>query len=442
MGQTIFALSSGVGRAAVAVIRISGPHTRSCLDTLAGGVPQPRRATLRTLRHPAGGEVLDEALVLFFPAPRSYTGEDMAELQVHGGRAVVGDVLEALAGMAGHRPAVPGEFTRRALENGRLDLTRVEGLADLIDAETTLQRRQALSQAGGALARAAGGWRRQFIEAMADLEAEIDFADEGDVASHGRLGDLGTRLARLGQELAAALADGRRGERLRDGVTVVIAGPPNAGKSTLLNSLARRDVAIVSPLPGTTRDLIELHLDLDGVPVVVVDTAGMRDSADEIEKIGVARARQRAADADLVLWLSAAGENAPVPAEFPHAVSVTTKMDSGSKSPADPGTDASALRISALTGEGMDRLVTFVRDHALDSVGQEAALLTRTRHRAALRDAGLCLDRAHSSLRAGAPPELVAEDLRLGARALSSLLGEVDVEDVLDRVFETFCIGK
>jgi tRNA modification GTPase len=442
MGGTIFALSSGVGRAAIAVVRLSGPATRACLASLAGGVPTPRMATLRALRDARSGEMLDEALVLFFPGPRSYTGEDMAELHVHGGRAVVSGVLDALSAMEGCRPAGPGDFTRRALAHGRLDLTRVEGIADLVDAETALQRRQALGQAGGALARAAQGWRDAFLDAMAQVEAEIDFSDEGDVVSHGRLDDLTLRLEQLQLALKAALADGDKGERLREGALVVIAGPPNAGKSTLLNRLAQRDVAIVSPIPGTTRDTLEVHLDLQGVPVVVVDTAGLREATDDIEAIGMARARRRAEEADLVLWLSPAGNPVPVEQGLAHAVPVTTKIDS------DPNGTASAfgldaeIRISALTGDGMDALMALIHDRAVTRVVAESPLLTRTRHRLALREASKALDRALAGRHDGALPELIAEDLRLGARAMASLLGAVDVEDVLDRVFAAFCIGK
>jgi tRNA modification GTPase len=300
--STIFALSSGRPPAAIAVVRISGPGARLALETLAGRVPEPRRAALARLRDPLNGEPLDEALALWFPSPRSETGEDMAELQLHGGRAVTAAVLAALGRLPGFRPAEAGEFTRRAFEDGRLDLTAVEGLADLIGAETEAQRRQAFRQLKGLLGDRAETWRGRLIGALALVEAGIDFSDEGDVPQ-----DLLTpalEIARaLRDEISAVLAQAGRGERLRDGLVVAIAGPPNAGKSTLLNRIAKREAAIVSPFAGTTRDVIEVHLDLDGYPVTLLDTAGVRDTDDPVEQEGVRRARARAAAADLVLWV-------------------------------------------------------------------------------------------------------------------------------------------
>ena len=307
--STIFALSSGRPPAAIAVVRVSGPRVGAALEKLIGRVPEPRQATLVRVRDPATGEAIDEALVLWFPAPRSETGEDVAELQLHGGHAVIAGVLDALGRIEGCRPAEAGEFTRRAFENGRLDLTAVEGLADLIAAETPAQRRQAFRQLKGLIGDRAEAWRRALIEAQALVEARIDFSDEADVPEN--LVDAALHAAQqLRSEIAAALADRRRGERLRDGLVVAIAGPPNAGKSTLLNRLARREAAIVSPYPGTTRDVIEVHFDLGGYPVTLLDTAGIRDSADPVEQEGVRRARAGAAAADLVLWVidvSAAG---------------------------------------------------------------------------------------------------------------------------------------
>jgi tRNA modification GTPase len=299
---TIFALSSGRLPAAIAVVRISGPRAREALQSLTGRVPEPRRAALARVRDPQTGEVLDEALALFFPGPNSETGEDTAELQLHGGRAVVAGVLDALSRLEGFRPAEAGEFTRRAFENGRLDLTQVEGLSDLIYADTAAQRRQAFRHLKGLLGQRAETWRGRLIEALALVEAGIDFSDEGDVP-----GDLirpALKIAReLHDEISAALAGAARGERLREGLVVAIAGPPNAGKSTLLNRIARREAAIVSPYAGTTRDVIEVHLDLEGYPVTLLDTAGIRDSDDPVEQEGVRRARARAAEADLVLWV-------------------------------------------------------------------------------------------------------------------------------------------
>ncbi len=310
--DTIFALSSGRPPAAVAVVRVCGPQAGRALQRLIGRVPPPRHATLARVRDPASGEVIDEALALWFPGPHSETGEDMAELQLHGGHAVIAAVLEALASIEGCRPAEPGEFTRRAFENGRLDLTAVEGLADLVAAETAAQRRQAFRQLKGMIGDRAEAWRRQIIEALALVEARIDFSDEADVPED-LIGPALHAAQQLRSEITAALADGARGERLRDGLVVAIAGPPNAGKSTLLNRLARREAAIVSPYPGTTRDVIEVHLDLDGYPVTLLDTAGIRESDDPVEREGVRRARARAAAADLVLWVTdaSAAEGAP-----------------------------------------------------------------------------------------------------------------------------------
>jgi tRNA modification GTPase len=300
--DTIFALSSGRPPAAIAVIRISGPHAGAALKALTGKIPEPRKARFARLRDPQTNEPIDEALALWFPAPASETGEDVAELQLHGGRAVIAATLAALSGIDGLRPAEAGEFTRRAFENGKLDLTAVEGLADLVMAETQGQRRQALRQMQGALRERAESWRERLIRALALTEARIDFSDEADVPAD--LAAPALALARgLASEIEAVLSDGHRGERLRDGLVVAIAGPPNAGKSTLLNRIARREAAIVSPYAGTTRDVIEVHLDLDGWPVTLLDTAGIRDSDDPVEREGVRRARQRAAAADLVLWV-------------------------------------------------------------------------------------------------------------------------------------------
>src|SRR5262245_35753052 len=366
--QTIFALSSGQGRAGVAVIRVSGPEAGIVLARMAPPCPKPRAAALRRIRHPASGEVLDEALVLWFPAPNSETGEDMAELQVHGGRAVIAGVLAALGSIEGCRLAEPGEFARRAFEAGKLDLTGVEGLADLIDAETAAQRRQALRQAGGGLYRVYEGWRQRLVSAMAELEAAIDFSDEPDVAS-STLKKARAEVDTLARDIAQHLDDGQRGEVLREGFHVVLAGPPNAGKSSLLNWLARRDVAIVSEEAGTTRDVIEVKLDLEGLPVVVSDTAGLREAAGRIEQEGMRRTVARAREADLILWLiDITAPPATVPAEIAakadRTLVLANKMDllpSGVLHPLPDG----AIGISVLTGDGMDglarRIIAFVR---------------------------------------------------------------------------------
>src|SRR5712691_4021399 len=345
--DTIFALSSGRPPAAIAVVRMSGPRARFGLETLIGRVPEPRRAVLATVRDPENGGMIDSALALWFPGPQSETGEDTAELQLHGGRAVVAGVLAALGRLEGFRLAEPGEFTRRAFENGRLDLTAVEGLADLIYAETEAQRRQAYRQLRGSLWDRAETWRSRLIEALALVEARIDFSDQ-DVPED--LVGPALRIAQtLRDEIVRTLADERRGERLRDGLTVAIAGPPNAGKSSLFNKIARRDAAIVTPLPGTTRDVIEVHLDLEGYPVTLLDTAGVRDTEDPVEQEGVRRARSRAAAADLVLWVVDASQEPSAPDVVHNACqaeriwTVRNKMDlvdSGLQTFADGGSFA------------------------------------------------------------------------------------------------------
>jgi tRNA modification GTPase len=445
--DTIFALSSGHPPAAVAVVRVSGPRARAALECLVGRVPEPRRAALARVRDPEAKEPIDQALVLWFPGPASETGEDMAELQLHGGRAVIAATLAALGRLDGFRLAEPGEFTRRAFENGRLDLTAVEGLADLIGAETEAQRRQAFRQLTGLLGGRAANWRAQLIEALALVEAGIDFADEGDVPD-GLTARAAAIAAALRAELAVALADADRGERLRTGLVVAIAGPPNAGKSTLFNALARRDVAIVSPYPGTTRDVLEVHLDLGGFPVTVLDTAGIRETADPVERIGVARAQARATAADLVLWVTDvfAPEPPQQAAEVGGAAlwAVRNKIDLAPEpEPARPGgfpaPGEPRFAVSAKKGIGIHALLGALRTHAEASLSAgEPALVVRERQRLMLREAHDALARAGAS----GSEEVVAEELRLAARALGKLLGAVDVEDVLDRIFGEFCIGK
>jgi len=459
--STIFALSSGRPPAAVAVVRVCGPQARAALEKLVGRVPPPRRATLARLREPASGEAIDEALALWFPGPHSETGEDMAELQLHGGHAVIAAVLDALGRLEGCRPAEPGEFTRRAFENGRLDLTAVEGLADLIAAETAAQRRQAFRQLKGLIGDRAEAWRQQIVEALALVEARIDFSDEADVRED-LVGPALHAAQQLRGEIAAALAGSGRGERLRDGLVVAIAGPPNAGKSTLLNRLARREAAIVSPFPGTTRDVIEVHLDLDGYPVTLLDTAGIRASDDPVEREGVRRARARAAAADLVLWVtdvSASGEAGGIKVnDLPKSEAkseiwlIKNKIDlAGEKlcgstalqSGERPGT---AFSISATTRAGMEALLSALADHARDYFAvAESALVTRARHRQALEETMAALDRALAEGGRGGNggrEELIAEELRTAATTLGRLTGRVDVEDILDVIFRDFCIGK
>ncbi|KMO27866.1 tRNA modification GTPase MnmE [Methylobacterium variabile] len=432
--HTIFAPATGYGRTAVAVVRISGPQAGHALSALIRApLPPARRLSLRTLREPSTGDLLDQALVAWLPGPGTATGEDMAELHLHGGPAVRAAVLRSLGGIPGLAPAEPGAFTRRAFLNGRMDLTAVEGLADLIDAETEAQRRQALRQLDGALGRKVEGWRAALLDVLAGTEAALDFADEGDVDDEALTGAGRAAAGEVRDAIRAALADGRRGERLRDGFTVVLAGAPNAGKSTLLNALARRDVAIVSEIPGTTRDAIEVRCDLGGLPVLLVDTAGLRESADAIEAEGVARSRRRMDQADLVLWLREPGGVAPPPLAVP-VLTVATKADLSAE-PVD------GVAISARTGAGLDTLLTEIEHFAQAALGTGDALVTRERQRLALERCLHHLDRV-AVLGAGLPAELVAEDLRLAVRALGEVAGRVGVEEMLDRLFASFCIGK
>jgi tRNA modification GTPase len=520
--DTIFALSSGRGPAAIAVVRVSGPAAGAALKALIGKVPAPRVAALARVRDPATKETIDQALALWFPAPASETGEDTAELQLHGGRAVIAATLAALSRLPSLRPAEAGEFTRRGFENGKLDLTAVEGLADLVAAETQGQRRQALRQLQGVLGNRAEGWRQRLIQALALVEARIDFSDEADVPED-LLGPALVIARELSGEIAAALADGGRGERLREGLTVAIAGPPNAGKSTLLNRLAKREAAIVSPYAGTTRDVIEVHLDLGGWPVTLLDTAGIRDSEDPVEMEGVRRARERAQGADLVLWLvdaadedarnaapsGAAKSSSVIPgreqserARNPESqvvvpgfrvrasgaprndeaigpptwlirnkidriqlrqgnestIRISTRDETKSistkplpnmvnqplnrKNESNGNNYDSLFSISALTGEGFDALLQqLARQAETFLAGSESALITRERHRHTLEEALAALRRAQAP-EVAAKEDLLAEELRLAARALGRLTGRVDVEDILDVIFRDFCIGK
>jgi tRNA modification GTPase len=448
--DTIFALSSGRPPAAIAVVRISGPRAGEALKALAGRVPEPRKAGLARVRDPATGDAIDEALALWFPGPNSETGEDMAELQLHGGRAVIAAALGALGRIDGLRPAEAGEFTRRAFENGRLDLTAVEGLADLIGAETEAQRRQAYRQLKGLLGKRAETWRARMIEALALVEARIDFSDEADVPED-LIGPALKIVRGLRDEIADALSGAARGERLRDGLVVAIAGPPNAGKSTLLNRIARREAAIVSPIPGTTRDVIEVHLDLDGYPVTLLDTAGIRDSHDPLEQEGVRRAQQRASEADLVLWVYDASDDSvrDEPPVFESVVTwtVRNKVDLalgqriGQKQSNNSIVSNIAFSLSAATGLGVAELLAELGNYAKSYFGPESSLLTRERHRKALNITQSALDRGLAEGRSGRE-DIVAEELRLAAQSLGRLTGQVDVEDILDVIFRDFCIGK
>jgi tRNA modification GTPase len=445
--ETIFAPASAPGRSAVAVIRLSGP---ACIDVCRRltGRPPPRArlAALRHLSDPADGLPIDQGLVLWFPGPASATGEDVLELQVHGGRAVMAALLSVLANLPGLRPADPGEFSRRAFLAGRLDLTAAEGLADLVDAETRAQARQALRQLDGELGRLYERWRSDLLGALARLEAEIDFSPDQDLPADLVLA-VRQSVAGMSAEMAAHLDDGRRGERLREGLTIAVVGPPNAGKSSLINRLARREVAIVTAEPGTTRDVIEVHLDLGGYPVTLLDTAGLREAAGEAEAAGVRRARQRAAQADLCLALFDGALWPALDAETLALVEAATivainKVDLGrlGEAPTVAGRDAIAL--SCQTGQGLDLLLDLLRERASAQLASGTApLLTRARHRAAVRAAHEALGRI-----AGMPDDaelaLLAEDLRLATAAIGRITGRVGVEDLLDRIFAEFCIGK
>ncbi|MGE0260106.1 MAG: tRNA uridine-5-carboxymethylaminomethyl(34) synthesis GTPase MnmE [Alphaproteobacteria bacterium] len=468
----MYAPATAPGRAAVAIIRMSGPRAGAALAVLAGSLPPPRTARRVRVRDPDTGEALDDALALWFPGPRSATGEDVAELHLHGSRAVLSSVIGVLR-RRGLRLAEPGEFTRRAFLNGRLDLTQAEAVADLAAAETEAQRRQALRQLDGALGILYRDWGERLLRLLAHLEAAIDFPDEDlppEIEAR-----VAAETASLASEIAAHLADGHRGERLRDGIAVAIVGPPNAGKSSLLNQLARREAAITSPIAGTTRDVIEVAVDLAGYPVVLADTAGLRETADAVEQEGLRRALARAESAELRLFVFDASrpEDAAAAAAWPgpDTILVANKVDLLSEkdgpSPAmrermnaaqrRPGEGAGggavarpltpslspaggerAIPISALTSEGIPELIAALTARVAESYDSTAPLLTRARHREALEEADAALRR---SLSAGLP-ELRAEDLRLAWRSLGRITGRADVEDLLDVIFADFCLGK
>lgn len=445
MSDTIYAAATAPGRAAVAVIRVSGPRAREAVRTLAGRAPRAREAVVRTLRD-GQGAVLDQALVLFFRGPASYTGEDSAEFHVHGGPAVVAGVLQALAAL-GLRLAEPGEFTRRAFENGKLDLAQAEAVADLVDAETEAQRRQALEQLGGRLSEAQARWTDALTEALAMLEAAVDFPDEevpADVAAQAR-----PVIETLVAELETAAADAERGERIREGYRIALIGAPNAGKSTLLNALAGRDAAIVTATPGTTRDIIEVPLVLAGYKALLADTAGLRETGDEIEAEGVRRARAWAAGADLRLWLVDGSVEAhpTVPMELrPDDLCLITKRDLA-VGPAGAWAAGQARRLglpsAEITARGPGDLAwlrTTLEERIVDALaGIEPPAATRVRHQELLTEAA---DRLRHALTHDEHLELAAEDVRLAARALDRITGRIDPEHVLGRIFATFCIGK
>ena len=438
--QTIFALSSGRLPSAIALVRVSGPQAGKIVTTLVGKTPSPRSAT-RALLRDVGQRPIDDAVVLWFPAPASATGEDVAEFHVHGGRAVLAALFAALSAFENVRAAEPGEFTRRAFENGKLDLTEAEGLDDLIHADTDRQRRQALRQLKGLLGDKARDWRARIIEASALIEAGIDFSDEGDVPAE-LIAPALAKVKALLTEIDEVLAGQGRSERLRDGLVVAIAGPPNVGKSTLMNQLARREVAIVSPHAGTTRDVIEVQLDLDGYPVTVIDTAGIRETDDPVEQEGVRRARARAADADLVLWLT---DVSPVAIQHDGTAPVwmvRNKIDLEAASrPLAEASGQGGFQISASRGDGLPELIAALVGFAQNYFGgSEGGLIGRTRQRKLLQETATSLRRCVEVV--GQGEELAAEELRMAAHSLGRLLGRVDVEDILDVIFREFCVGK
>ena len=447
--DTIYALASGAGRSGVAVIRISGGQAAPALEALSNKpTPTPRLANLWRLVDPKSGETLDDALVLWFPGPASFTGEDVVELHVHGGLAVIEGVLAALSQMDGLRLAEPGEFTRRAFENAKLDLTQVEGLADLIEAETEAQRKQALRQSEGELGAIYDGWRDQLVRAMAHFEAELDFSDE-ELPEDLHLAVVDS-VKDLRAAIAAHLKDGRRGERLRTGVRLAIIGPPNAGKSSLMNALAQREAAIVSDIAGTTRDVVEVHLNLGGYPLLVADTAGLRETGDVIEQEGVRRAKGWADTADIKLAVfdgKSLPDLDPVTRELLEAdtlVAVNKAEMVTGELPSDID-DHPVWPLSVKTGQGMDELLARLTEMVAEKcrIQSDGPAPTRLRHTEALQRTLDALDRfilRENPDHLGA--ELEAEDLRLAARELGRITGRVDVEDLLDVIFHDFCIGK
>lgn len=426
--DTIYALASARGKAGVSVIRLSGPASWVAVEALSGPLPEPRKAGLRRLK--LDGEVLDEAVVLCFAAGASFTGEQVAELHVHGAMATVAAVLRAVGAQPDLRMAEPGEFTRRALENGRLDLAQVEGLSDLIEAETEAQRKQALKVLSGSVGKAADQWRADLVRAAALIEATIDFVDE-DVPVNVTPEVLHL-VDRVEMALRAELSRYGAAERIRDGFEVAIVGRPNAGKSTLLNALAGREAAITSEYAGTTRDVIEVRMDLAGLPVTVLDTAGLRETTDVVEGIGIERALERAAAADLRVFLLD-GEEVPLIAPRPGDLVVQGKADLGT---------ATGLAVSGKTGAGVDRLVAEISG-VLSGRAASAGVLTRERHRDAVTRAIEAMESARKEVEGGPDRvEMAAEELRRAARALAALVGRVDVEHLLDEIFASFCIGK
>lgn len=440
--MTIFALSTAHGKAGIAIIRISGPHSLAILKALGyRGAPSPRTLTLHSfITPPPLTECIDRGVFVYFPAPHSFTGEDVVELHLHGGPAVVQKMLDTLGEMANTRLAEPGEFSKIAFRNGKMDLTEAEGIADLIDAETDAQRAQALKQACGHMHHQFMAWREQVLTALAHLEAYIDFPEE-DIPD-AVYSELKETVESLLQECQQCLQDHHIGERIRDGIQVAIVGPPNAGKSSLLNAIAKRDVAIVSHLKGTTRDVIEVRMDMLGLPVILSDTAGIRESSDVIEREGITRARQRAEEADVILAVSEWSESAPdvdFYAEWPpeRTLAVCNKIDAAKHYVAETAFDLHM--VSTKTGQGLDTLLEALATRIQNRYHTaEAPLITRARHRVEVERATECLSRflEIDTL------ELQCEELRHAAKSIGRITGHIAVDDVLDTIFRSFCIGK